>query len=183
MSTNPTTGQVLLAEPGIQDFYFKKSVILLGEMDDEGAFGMIVNKRTNIRFGDVISDHKGLNPYIYLGGPVKSQNLFFIHCMADLPGCSLVTKGVYWGGDSELMYQMIRNNLVNENEVRFFLGYAGWTPNQLETEIVEKSWRITDINANQIFNPDQVHLWENEMVRINPQYKVWTNMPSDIMNN
>jgi putative transcriptional regulator len=73
--------------------------------------------------------------------------------------------------------------LVNENEVRFFLGYAGWTPNQLETEIVEKSWRFTDINANQIFNPDQDHLWENEMVRINPQYKVWTNMPSDIMNN
>jgi len=42
---------------------------------------------------------------------------------------------------------------------------------------------ITDINANEIFNPDQNHLWENEMVRINPQYKVWTNMPSDIMNN
>ena len=81
------------------------------------------------------------------------------------------------------MYQMIRNNLVTENEVRFFLGYSGWTPNQLETEIVEKSWRITDMNANQIFTPEQNHLWENEMVRINPSYKVWFNMPSDIMNN
>ena len=81
------------------------------------------------------------------------------------------------------MYQMVQNNLVTDNEVRFFLGYSGWTPNQLENEIVEKSWRITDMDANQIFNPLQNHLWEEEMVRINPAYKVWFNMPADIMNN
>ena len=183
MSTNPTTGKILLAEPGIQDFYFKQSVILLGEIDGDGAFGLIVNKRTNIRFGDVISDHHGLNPYIYLGGPVKSQNLFFIHRLSDLPGCVQIKKDVFWGGDSEVMYQMLKDNLISENEVRFFLGYSGWTPNQLENEIVEKSWRITDMTADQIFNPVQNHLWDEEIVRINPSYKVWLNMPADIINN
>ncbi|MDP4291576.1 MAG: YqgE/AlgH family protein [Bacteroidota bacterium] len=183
MLVNPSTGKILLAEPGIQDFYFKQSVILLGELDGDGAFGLIVNKRTNIRFGDIINDHHGLNPYIYLGGPVRSQNLFFIHRLPDLPGCNLITKGVYWGGDSEIMYQMIKNKLITENEVRFFLGYAGWTPNQLETEITEKSWRVTDMSASQIFSSEQSHLWEEEMMRINPAYKVWFNMPADIMNN
>jgi putative transcriptional regulator len=180
---NPITGKILLAEPGIQDFYFKQSVILLGEKGDEGAFGLILKKRTNIRFADVINDHQGLNPYIYLGGPVRSQNLFFIHRLPDFPNSTQISNGVYWGGDSELMYQRLQDNQIKENEVRFFLGYSGWTPNQLETEIDEKSWRITDLSANKLFNPLQSHLWEEEMVRINPFYKVWMNMPADIKHN
>ena len=103
MSTNPTTGRILLAEPGIQDFYFKQSVILLGEMDGDGAFGLIVNKRTNIRFGDVIND-QSWSESIYISGRGLSEvriSFLFIS-LSDLPGCTQITKGVYWGGDQRV---------------------------------------------------------------------------------
>lgn len=183
MSLNLATGKVLLAEPGLQDFYFKQSVVLLGEMDEEGAFGLVVNKRTNLRFGDVVNDHIGFNPYIYLGGPVKSQNLFFIHRIGSIPGSNEISKGIYWGGDSDTLFEMMKNEIIDDSQIRFFLGYSGWTPNQLENEIKSKSWQMTNLTVEQIFSVDQEHLWADEMVQISPDYKMWFNMPSDLMQN
>ncbi|NWJ51152.1 MAG: YqgE/AlgH family protein [Bacteroidetes bacterium] len=183
MAIYPASGNILLAEPGLQDFYFRQSVILLGEMDNEGAFGMIINKRTNIHFSDVVTDHVGFNPYIYLGGPVKSQNLFFIHRMATIPGSKEISKGIYWGGDSDVLFKMLENELIDDSQVRFFLGYAGWTPKQLDAEIEQNSWQVTTLTTDQIFNADQKHLWADEMLSINPNYKLWFNMPEDILQN
>ena len=183
MAINPTTGKILLAEPGLQDFYFKQSVVLLGEMDKEGAFGLVINKRTDLRFSDVVNDHFGFNPYIYLGGPVKSQNLFFIHRIASIPGSSEISKGIYWGGDSDVLFEMMQNESINDSQVRFFLGYSGWTPNQLEEEIGRKSWQVTNLTVDQIFSDDQKHLWADETVSISPDYKLWFNMPEDILQN
>ncbi len=183
MPQNLTTGKVLLAEPGLQDFFFKQSVILLGEMDKEGAFGLVINKRTHLRFGDVITDHFGFNPYLYLGGPVKSQNLFFIHRISTIPDSNEISKGIYWGGDSDVLFDMMQHEMIDDSQVKFFLGYAGWTPNQLEEEIEHKSWQLTNLPVDKIFNSDQRHLWADEMVHINPDYRLWVNMPEDILQN
>jgi len=130
-----------------------------------------------------VNDHFGFNPNLYLGGPVKSQNLFFIHRISTIPGSNEISKGIYWGGDNDVLFKMMQNELIDDSQVRFFLGYSGWTPNQLEDEVKRNSWQITDLSVDQIFNSEQTQLWADEMLNINRNYKIWFNMPEDILQN
>ena len=74
----PAPGKVLVSEPFMDDYYFKRSVILLADHSEEGSFGIIVNKPIHIQLADVITDIKGFNASVYLGGPVK-PTAFFSH--------------------------------------------------------------------------------------------------------
>ena len=71
----PTKGRILISEPFLVDYYFKRSVVLLAEHNDEGSFGLIINKPVDMHLGDVLHDFPDFNAPIYLGGPVKTENL------------------------------------------------------------------------------------------------------------
>ena len=75
----PSKGRILISEPFLIDYYFKRSVVLLAEHNDEGSFGLIINKPVDMHLGDVLRDFPEFDAPIYLGGPVKTENLYFIH--------------------------------------------------------------------------------------------------------
>ncbi|MBZ0243112.1 MAG: YqgE/AlgH family protein, partial [Bacteroidales bacterium] len=100
-----TKGKVLLSEPLMADFYFGRSVVLLVEHEEnEGSFGLIMNKKVDKSLNEIVQDFPRFEAPVFLGGPVQTNQLFYLHTLGDLiPNSLQVMDGLYWGGDMEVL--------------------------------------------------------------------------------
>jgi putative transcriptional regulator len=156
----PNTGRILISVPFLQDFYFKKSVVLLAEHGSEGSFGIIINKPVEVKLSDIASEFEGFDAPVFLGGPVKTDSLFFIHTRPDLIDEGMpILDGLYWGGNIDTVKHLIKQGRLNKSEIRFFIGYSGWVANQLNRELEEKSWVVSLTNPAQVFRSNPLELW------------------------
>jgi putative transcriptional regulator len=176
---DPQKGNLLIAEPFMQDYNFMRSVVLLTENNDDGAVGFILNKAEGMQLKDVVADFPDFDAPLYLGGPVETQSLFFIHTKGDLINDSVKIKdGLYWNGNLDQVKAMIEQKLVEPNEIKFFLGYAGWDKMQLEEELKQNSWLIKESTEDVIFSRNN-KLW-NEVIANSPkEISVMANFPLD----
>lgn len=180
----PNTGRILISVPFLQDFYFKKSVVLLAEHSDEGSFGIIVNKPVEVKLSDIASEFAGFNAPVFLGGPVKTDSLFFLHTRPDLIDEGIpILDGIYWGGNIDTVRQLINEKRIKENEIRFFIGYSGWVADQLNKELEERSWVVSLTNSAQIFKSNPTELWSQTLKKLGKEYKFWTVYPANPMYN
>jgi len=102
-----------------------------------------------------------------------------LHTRPDLfEECSKVTDSIYWGGDFERLCFLISTKQFDHSSIRFFVGYSGWTSGQLQTEIDNNSWIITDGNENPLFE-EQDKLWRNVLRNMGGKFKVMSNFPTD----
>lgn len=176
----PNTGRILISVPFLQDFYFRKSVVLLADHSDEGSFGIILNKPVEVRLSDVSSDFEGFDAPVYLGGPVKTDSLFFIHTRPDLIDDGVkILDGLYWGGNIELVKELIRQQQLTAGDIRFYVGYAGWVPNQLERELEEKSWVVSVTELKDIISGNPLEMWRHSLKKLGHEYTFWVNYPPD----
>ncbi|MFW5792648.1 MAG: YqgE/AlgH family protein [Bacteroidota bacterium] len=177
----PSTGRMLLSEPALQDYYFARSVVLLVEHSEvDGTVGLILNKPVNLKLNEVVKDFPKVDFPLYLGGPVHPDRLFYIHTLGDaIPGSSEVFKGVYWGGDINALMKLIETKSISNSEVRFFIGYSGWNPGQLDSELSEKSWIVSQINKSSVMGLKPERLWGNLLKKMGNEYAIWSNYPLD----
>lgn len=176
----PTAGRLLVSEPSLQDFYFRKSVILLAEHNNDGSFGLIINKPVDVKLNEVVNDFPDFPARIFLGGPVKTDSLFFIHsCPEKIANSMKILKGVYWGGDIDQVHELIRNREIDPNEIRFFIGYTGWAPQQLEMEMKKSSWVVSPATPDQLIKEHPDDLWASIMKSMGGEYPLWANFPND----
>ncbi len=176
----PGPGKILISEPFMFDYYFKRSVILLVEHDNEGSFGVIINKPMTVDFNEVIKDFPDFTSKVYLGGPVKPDSLFFIHTLGNVIEDSLpIVKGLYWGGDLDQVKEMMLLNQIDESNLRFYIGYAGWMAKQLDQELKRDSWAVSSINPTEVMNSDPDKLWKDTLLMLGGEYKIWTNYPTE----
>jgi len=180
----PAKGKILISEPFLFDYYFKRSVVLLAEHNEEGSFGLILNKQVDLALRDVLQDFPEFDAPVYLGGPVKTDSLYFIHTLGDRLENSLeIIDGLYWGGDIEVVKEMITLNKINSKEIKFFVGYSGWVSKQLVGELARNSWLVAGIKAKQVMEANPDKLWKESLKRLGKEYAYWANFPSDpIMN-
>ena len=121
---------------------------------------------------------------IYQGGPVEQDNLYFVHKVPDLISESIeISNGIFWGGNFESLKNALNNELISENDIRFFLGYSGWTKNQLEREINSKSWFVSENDYENIFATNEEILWREKLLQKGGNYKLWANAPGNIQLN
>ncbi|HCT70362.1 hypothetical protein SDC9_18083 [bioreactor metagenome] len=180
----PLAGRILISVPFLQDFYFRKSVVLLADHSEEGSFGIIINKPVEVKLSDVAVDFAGFDAPVYLGGPVKTDSLFFIHTRPDIIDDGVkILEGLYWGGNIETVKTLIREKRLNREDIRFFVGYAGWMANQLDQELEENSWVVSMTDLNQIIKTNPVDLWNQTLKKLGREYKLWVNYPPDPMMN
>ena len=131
----PKRGQFLVSEPNMQDLNFKRSVLLLTEHNHNESIAFIINQTTKLSVNDLIEDFPKFNAKVHIGGPVEKNTLHFIHSLGDKIDQSVaVSENLYWSGNFETLKTLIRNGEVKESEVKFFSGYSGWSPDQLEDE-------------------------------------------------
>lgn len=172
-------GKILIAEPSIiGDISFNRSIILLVEHGNNGSIGFILNKPMNLNISDLIPEIES-NLKIYNGGPVQQNNLYFIHKISDLiPESIMISAGLYWSGNFEYVLKLIKKGEINKNDIRFFLGYSGWDSNQLNNELNNNTWILSENshNKNIITAVDEV-FWKNKMLDLGGEYSLWSNAP------
>lgn len=174
----PAKGRILIAEPFLQGPYFSRSIILLTEHGSEGAVGFVINKSTEVYPDEVIDDLFSFEGELFIGGPVSSNTLHFIHTLGDLvPGSVKVTSSIYWGGDFDRIKELINQGLADSKAVKFFAGYSGWSPGQLEEEIAENSWIVTTLDDQQIMKGNSNTIWQNTLEGLGDVYRTWSNFP------
>jgi len=176
----PATGRILISEPFLADPYFKRTIVLLCEHNKQGSFGFILNKFVNLKIEDLLEGFPEFTTRISVGGPVQSNNMYYIHTHGDkISGALKIKDNVYMGGDFDEMQKLVVSGIIDTNSIRFFIGYSGWDKNQLEKELEEKSWFVTDIASNQIMDTAENNLWEAILKSMGSDYELLTQFPED----
>lgn len=176
----PTKGRLLIAEPSIlSDSSFNRSVVLLTEHDENGSVGFIFNKPAPYSINDLIPDIES-ELTVYYGGPVSEDNLYFVHKVPELiPDSIEIGNGIFWGGNFEVIQSLLKDDILSEKDIRFFLGYSGWSQKQLEEELQTTSWLIVENEFKNLFTINHGNFWKNEMIKYGGIYQLWANSPKD----
>lgn len=174
----PGPGKILVAEPFMNDYYFKRSVVLLADHSDDGSFGIIVNKPLKLKIQDVHTDIRSFAAPIHLGGPVHNDRIFFTHTLGnEIDGSIEILDGLYWGGDLNQIKSLIAAGVLTPNQVRFYLGYSGWSPNQLNQELKRNSWLVGRVSTTFLLQNPPNELWNKAVESLGSNYAHWTKFP------
>jgi putative transcriptional regulator len=176
----PDKGRILIAEPFLSDMYFKRSIVLITEHNHQGSVGFVLNKPVNLDISELIGDFPSFDCPFSIGGPVGTNTLHFIHTLGHLiPNSIHVYDNIWWGGDFEVLKDLIKNEVIASNQVRFFLGYSGWTANQLEEELMQNSWLVTEMDSNVLMRHNMNEIWKDMLLALGSKYKMWINSPEN----
>ena len=175
----PEQGRVLIAEPFLPGDYFSRSTVLLAQCSAEGDVGFILNKPTNFLVKDLFNVFPDFDSHVFLGGPVSNDKLFFLHTLGEkIPDSLHIRDQLYWSGDFEHLMALIRAGIVGEEEVRFFLGYSGWSAGQLVAEISDFSWVVIEPSIDTILSSDET-FWNESIKIICGNALLWQNFPEN----
>ena len=180
----PKKGKLLISEPFLQDAYFKRSVVLLTEHNNEGSIGFVLNKPTELSINEILDDFPDIDLPVSIGGPVATNTIHFCHTLGEvIPNSVKIVNNIYWGGSFEALKDLIKTEVVDPEKIRFFIGYSGWAPGQLEREISERSWVVADVKSDNIIYQANKDTWKKILARLGKKYQMWTNYPENpVMN-
>lgn len=179
-SENPSKGSLLIAKPFLGDPNFERGVILLCEYNTQGSFGFVLNQVTDLFLGDVLEDTIYQDIPLHLGGPVEKNTLHFIHRRPDLiHGGAKIMPDVFWGGDFEQVRTLLNINKLTADDVRFFIGYSGWSGGQLENEVTQDSWIITQATSDFLFTTPPADFLREILKNMGGEYRSIAHYPTD----
>lgn len=176
----PQRGRLLLSEPYLADPNFERTTVLLTEHNDTGSVGFILNKPSDSRVGEIMDDLKGIDSRIFIGGPVEQDTLHYIHRLDSLEDAIELQPGLFWGGNFDQLIALVDTQQVLTTDVKFFLGYSGWSPGQLDEELKIESWIVSDVASEQlIFETDPEQMWKQAMRGLGGRFTIYSNYPAD----
>jgi putative transcriptional regulator len=175
----PAPGRFLLAEPFMPDAPFVRSVVYICQHDEIGTVGFVLNKINDWKLDNLLEDYPILETEVFEGGPVCPEQLYYLHTKGDLfTNCEKLEEGLFMGGP----YQELLQNITkfSRNDIRFFVGYSGWSVGQLEEEIEEKAWLVVEKkDINEVMNCKDENDWKKLMERQGSVHKKMTDFPKD----
>jgi putative transcriptional regulator len=175
----PQKGRIIVSEPFLPGNYFSRSAVLLVDYSASGSVGFILNKPYETRITELTAIFPDYIPEVFVGGPVSNDNLFYIHTLGEMVRGSIKVKDeLYWGGDFEELKLLITTGKAKSDQVKFFVGYSGWSPGQLDDEIAENSWLVTEADIKHIMKSNQ-NFWLESVKNAGGHYKTWRNFPED----
>jgi putative transcriptional regulator len=176
----PERGRLLLSEPFMDDPYFKRTVILLCEHNEEGSFGFVLNNYLEVSIHNLVPEFPNVASKVALGGPVKNSNLFYLHTLGEQITNSLkVTDHIYMGGDFEQLQKLASQGIIGNDDLRFFVGYSGWSAGQLQQELEQKSWFVTEADEPLLMDTHHDDLWSAMVLRLGKEYAHLAHTPHD----
>ena len=171
-------GNILVAEPFLREGYFNHSVIALVDYSrDDGAMGVVMNNAISaVKLQDILPTVKCDDPVpVFCGGPVASDRIYFLHTLGHLfPDDIQISDGLYVGPDVNSGYPL-------EGRLRFFIGYSGWEPKQLEKECLENVWAVSPavLSAEEALTGSDDAYWHKTVRRLGDEYRQWLLHPKN----
>jgi putative transcriptional regulator len=177
-------GQLLLDSGQLGGSFFQRTVVLICQHDAEGAFGLVLNRATGNKVGEMIvaelPDSLKACP-LFLGGPVQPSALSYLHSDAFVPDGNVIPN-LNLGHSLETLIE-IGESSSPTRKIRLFAGYAGWSPGQLEDEMKRKAWLTHPASLDLVFDADPGTLWQRILSQKGWQYKLLAQMPEDLSRN
>jgi putative transcriptional regulator len=178
MPVDSLKGQLLIAVPALLDPNFRRTVVLVGEHNEEGALGLVLNRPSETTVDEAVPELtvlvEGLGQ-VHVGGPVQPSAIVVIAEFADPDRAgSLVFESIGF-----LPAEIDPDELGELTRARVFAGYAGWGPGQLEDELEEGSWIVEPAIATDVFTLEPDELWSEVLRRKGGPYGVLALMPAD----
>ena len=179
-SIQPQKGSLLISEPTLKDSYFNRSVVLIVEHNNDGTVGFILNKQIDVDLNGLVSDFEEIEASVFFGGPVNKDNLFFIHSFGkEIEGALPITKKLFWGGDFTMLKDILRKDKSNIDKVRFFIGYSGWDPGQLQMELDQNSWVVKSMVEDNILSSSPKNLWKDTLRKMGNEVALLSFFPEN----
>jgi putative transcriptional regulator len=167
--TEPFRPTFLLSMPQLVDPNFVKAVVLLCDFVPDGAFGLVLNRPTEMAASSMIH----LDPAVVagndlplcIGGPVEPQRGWIL--TGDPPDGEehrTIVEGLYLSTSPVLLRRVLETRPAPR--ARILAGYAGWGPGQLDEELAQSAWLMADVSLDLVFDTDAAVMWETAIRRL-----------------
>lgn len=173
-------GKLLIAEPMLGDPNFERSVVLMIEHTEEGALGVVLNRPTDLEVVTVLDDWARLAadpPVLYVGGPVEQNGVIALGRRLGRDNSELGWSQVLGDVGTIDLHQEPGEVASQLAGIRFFAGYSGWGPGQLEAELAQDAWLVVDAVADDVFAPDPETMWSSVLRRQGGKLSMLANFP------
>ncbi len=177
-------GQLLLDNGRLQGSFFHRTVLLICQHDEDGAFGLMINRPSGNKVGDALTSNlpeRLKTQELFLGGPVQPQALSYLHANDFLPEANVMPH---------LHLDHSLDNLVDlgdsfstTQQIRVFAGYAGWSPGQLDDEMMRDTWLKHPASIDLVFGTDPGKLWPVLLKQKGWKYRLVAQLPDDLSHN
>jgi len=178
------SGHFLISEIDLKDPNFRRTVVLMITHDEQGAFGLVVNRPSRFTLADLVEemeDSPAATIPVFIGGPVQQEVLFLLHGQfAGHPPDAVIgqpVEGVMTEPATLALIDYLKSewSALPEDErpaVRLYAGYSGWGPGQLENELRMESWVVIKATREIVFRPDAEGTWEEAFARKGPLHRI-----------
>lgn len=177
-------GQLLLDNGRLQGSFFHRSVVLVCQHDEEGAFGLIINRATGTQVGEALPGNVPevfRSQDLFLGGPVQPQALSFLHTDCFLPDANVMPNLSLDHSLDSLVD--LGESFSSTQQVKVFAGYAGWSPGQLDDELKRDTWVTHPGSIDLVFSGDPTTLWSSILIQKGWRYRLIAQQPEDLSMN
>ncbi len=159
---------LLLSMPQLQDPNFSKTVVLLCDYGPEGAFGLVLNRPTDMPASAMVRLEPpvagGNNLPLWIGGPVEPERGWILTGDEPQADFKLIREGLYLSTSASLLREVLETNPAPR--ARIIAGYAGWGPGQLDDELAHSSWLLSDVDLDLVFDVPADAMWETAIRRM-----------------
>lgn len=166
-------GSLLVATPALLDPNFARTVVLVAEHGEAGAMGVVLNRPTETSVGEAVPELAPLagdGEPVFVGGPVATDSVLALAEVDDPEDASELVLGDVG---------FIQDPGVVARRGRIFLGYAGWSAGQIESELDEDSWIVVPAEPDDVFSDQPDELWSRVLRRQGGGLALLATMPVD----
>lgn len=171
-------GSLLLAHPRLRDPNFRRTVVLMSAHDTNGAMGVVLNRPLGRHLGELNGEFAlgalATVP-LFTGGPVQTEQLLLVGWQPQEDGLRL-----HFGIEPERASQLVAEEGV---QIRGFLGYSGWGGGQLENELNQNTWIITDVPADLLTCAPGGEMWRSVLGGLGQEWRLFADEPEDASDN
>jgi len=165
-------GKILLADKRLKDPNFDQTVVYLITYDEKGAVGLVLNRETDMPVSRILRGVKEAadrKDFVFSGGPVEASSVLALYrTTTKRKGTRQVSSNVFAVLDETVLKEALAAGAA-ANVLRLYMGYAGWGPGQLETEVGAGAWSVLSGDAKTVFDSDPDTLWGRLNKRREPQ--------------
>lgn len=179
----PSVGSLLVSEPFLKEEYFHHAVIsIIDYSPDAEAMGVVMNRMTTFTLQGLINRINIKTPIpIFCGGPMSCDRMFYLHSLGDIiPDSQPVAEGLFVGGSFDAIIDYVNAGYPVEGYLRFFVGYSGWSPRQLDEEIANRVWAVSPADSPaRLLSGSEDSYWHYHVRRLGNRFKGWRYHPSN----
>lgn len=179
----PHPGALLISEPFLKDEHFSHSVICLVEYAvGHSSMGIVLNRSTAYTLQGLIQGVKRREDIpVYCGGPMSCDRLYFMHTLGDLlPEAREFSPGLFIGGEFQAMLDYVNAGYPIDGCIRFFIGYSGWSREQLDEELRNRVWAVAEPgDISQLFVGEEDAYWHRHVRCMGHEFRGWLYHPKN----